>query len=249
MGEQFLSTRKSAPAMPILSKNSASWSRVMISKHHLQDLVSRDAPGAGAYDPKLPPSRFVNNIQFGRGIRPPLSNAAGKEVPGAEYDVVDNNIHPKSNIVFGKSKRFIDKADHFNTGPGRYETNTAFDGFKNARPFGISHRAYDKTCWAGYERVLVGKDSPGPALYNRSSSEADIHSKAHGFARSIRMSAKPSDVPGPGAYDGHDVVLLSKLGCVESNHRNPVGVSFGKPTLKARLDFEKIARTHLIKNS
>lgn len=217
-GVQFESQKWTGPAQSFKGRQS---SKVLISKHHLADLRSRDTPGAGTYQPQI----AFSSKGIGRFAQAKRTDNLKYNSPGPIYDQA-LPASAKIPVSFTKSDRFS-KEIPLNTvvGPGEYESGTQFDGSYMGKSFGMS-----------WPKSSNGDSSPGPYVYN---AEFGTEAHSHAFARSLRPAGPRKLGPGPGTYDpmvNSESHRLAKPVC-----------SFGsKPSKpKPRLDFKTLARhTH-----
>jgi len=232
IGVQHESTKESLPSVSLTAKHSKSWAKTMITKDHLNELMARDTPGPGTYQPEMLNTQA--SVRFGTSKRRPLSDLT-ERAPGPEYQVRTTPNEISARVKFSKASRFDRDPDGVSgslgqTGPGQYETTTIFDGVRLAKSFGISHRAYDKVKFPGSERLMVGRLSPGPGAYR----PFLMDGKRYSFSKATRLSTTKSvgRVPGPGQYDNHE----------KSNptSRNISTYSFGKPRAKGRIDWKQM---------
>lgn len=231
-GIQHESTKLTIPASSLTAKHAKSWSKTLITKDHLCELMARDTPGPGTYQPERVPTQ--QNVRFGTSKRKPLADLT-ERAPGPEYHVRTTPNDILSRVKFGKAPRFDRDPDGLSgtlgqTGPGQYETTTSFDGVRLAKSFGISHRAYDKVKFPGSERLMVGRLSPGPGSYK----PFLIDGKRYSFSKAMRLGSTKGTgkVPGPGQYDNHEKANPSS--------RNQSVYSFGKPRTKGRIDWKQM---------
>lgn len=232
-GVQHESTKDTIPSMSLTAKHSKAWSKVLITKDHLCELMARDTPGPGTYQPEVLNSQA--NVRFGTSKRKPISDTA-ERAPGPEYHVRTAPTDINHQIKFSKASRFDRDPDAMSgslgqTGPGKYQHSTQFDGVRLAKSFGISHRAYDKVRYPGAERQWVGTLSPGPGSYK----PFILDGKRYSFSKAQRLkdlNTWKGKVPGPGQYDNHDKANPSS--------RNQSVYSFGKPHAKGRLDWKQL---------
>jgi len=233
IGVQAESTKESIPSTSLTAKHSKSWSKVLVTKDHLCELMARDTPGPGTYEPG-----FINsqaNVRFGTSKRRPLSDTT-ERAPGPEYHVRGAPTDISHNIKFSKAHRFDMDRDSLSTslgstGPGQYQTSTQFDGVRLAKSFGISHRAYDKVRIIGAERINQGKESPGPGSYK----PFLLDGRRYSFSKAQRLKEGKTGtgkVPGPGAYDNHERK--------DPGVPNKAVYSFGKPHARGRLDWKQL---------
>lgn len=235
VGYQHLSTKESQPLVSLTAKHDRSWAKVMISKDHLNVLKARDTPGPGTYKP--PASGGVESqarVRFGSSKRPPLADTHFR-APGPLYEVRTCPEECPSNIRFSKANRFERDGEALSnslgsTGPGQYENGSVFDGVRLAKSFGASNRAYDKVRFPGSERLMVGRESPGPGacmpFQNNSSSIS--------FGRAERLPSNNAGKrsPGPGHYENHEKPYPFS--------RSQSTYSFGRPHARGRLNWGKM---------
>lgn len=228
-GYQHLSTNASQPCLSITAKHDKSWSKVMISKDHLNSLMGRNTPGPGTYAPAVQNSQC--RVRFGTAKRRGVVDDTIR-APGPIYDVLGNPENPKVHIRFGKANRFDGDNQSLSkalgsTGPGQYELPSSFDGSRLSKSFGASHRAYDKVRFPGSEKEGIGRSSPGPGPL-----VPFQQGKSVTFSRSERMSLDVAKAPGPGHYDNHERP--------DPSSRSRSTYSFGRPQAKARLDWKQM---------
>lgn len=240
LGLQHESMKDTIPQISLTAKHSKAWSKAWISKDHLQELLARDTPGPGTYMPEILQTQA--GVRFGTSKRRGLNEGAGGKVeasPGpALYDIRgDIRTDCGRTRRFGRAGRWAQDAIEAagmqqDTGPGQYESGTAFDGVRLSKSFGVSHRAYDKVRFPGADRLNYGRLSPGPGPFK----EYEISGKEYSFSRATRPSmASAIRGPGPGQYDNHEKVPLDV--------RRKPAFGFGKPSAKGRLDW-KVMRQH-----
>lgn len=233
IGVQAESTKESIPSTSLTAKHSKAWSKVLITKDHLCELMARETPGPGTYQPE-----FVNsqaNVRFGTSKRKPMSDLT-ERAPGPEYHVRTAPTDVTHQIKFSKAPRFDRDPDSLSTslgqtGPGQYQTSTSFDGIRLAKSFGISHRAYDKVRIPGGEKFNLGRISPGPGSFK----PFMLDGKRYSFSKAVRLKdAKTGTgkVPGPGQYDNHERK--------DPGVKNQSVYSFGKPHARGRLDWKRL---------
>lgn len=231
IGLQFESTKESIPSTSLTAKHTKSWAKTWISKEHLCELLCRDTPGPGTYQPRMLDSQA--RVRFGNSKRKPLADTT-ERAPGPEYQVRTKPTDVRHQTKFSKGSRWEQNSDSLSsslgsTGPGQYESSTVFDGVRLAKSFGCSHRAYDKVTFPGQEREMIGKTSPGPGTYKPWKPDGSEYS----FSRATKLKViQTSNLkgPGPGQYDSH----LKH----NPSSRNALVYSFGKPRTKARLDWK-----------
>jgi len=238
LGTQMDSMKQTLPALSLTAKHESAWAKVMITKDHLNAIKCRDGPGAGTYNPAMVPTQA--RVRVGTSKRRPLSDT-GFRAPGPIYEIRTGPDVVDHKIKFGKDSRFKGEGDALgsslgSTGPGQYETTTAFDGARLAKSFGVGHKAYVKVRFPGSERLNVGKNSPGPGAYQ--SYRSDSAHYAFGRAERLPGNKMAGRSPGPGAYDNHER---------PSEHakvtRNQSCFSFGRPHAKGRLDWKQMRYT------
>lgn len=238
IGRQPESTKASGPQSSLTAKHSKAWSKVLISKHHNQELLCRDSPAAGTYDPVAIKTQAA--VKFGTGKRTPVGDFKERS-PGPVYDL-RGRPDVDFNVKFGQDDRF--KADGEPTlGPGTYEALTSFDGTRLAKTFGVSYKSYAKVRTPGFERELYGRESPGPGAFRLDFGRnlpQHTFSGVRSFPRADRMPHRKRGVrvPGPGTYNHADVLEVAKCSCASSEIRNVPCRTFGKPSTKPRLDFK-----------
>lgn len=233
IGVQAESTKESIPSSSLTAKHSKAWSKVLITKDHLCELMARDTPGPGTYQPGFIDSQA--NVRFGTSKRKPMSDLT-ERAPGPEYHVRTGPTDINHNVKFSKAPRFDRDPDSLSsslgqTGPGQYQTATVFDGVRLAKSFGISHRAYDKVRYPGTERVWIGTLSPGPGSFK----PFLLDGKRYSFSKATRLKEVKTGtgkVPGPGQYDNHERR--------EPGQKNKPVYSFGKPHARGRLDWKQL---------
>lgn len=236
IGQQHESTKESQPLISLTAKHDRSWSKVLISKDHLMVLKARDTPGPGTYKP--PGGGRVESqarVRFGSSKRKPINDTHFR-APGPVYEVRGNPDEPPHNIRFTKGNRFGGDGEALagslgSTGPGQYELGSAcFDGTRLAKSFGASMRAYDKVRFPGSERMMIGRESPGPGAgqpFQNNSSSVSF----------TRADPRPGDTkggrsPGPGHYENHEKPY--------PHSRNQSTYSFGRPHARGRVDWKKM---------
>lgn len=234
IGYQHESTKESQPLISLTAKHDRSWAKVMITKDHLNVLKARDTPGPGTYKP--PASGGVETqarVRFGSSKRQPLADTHFR-APGPVYEV---RTEPDSvqNIRFTKGNRFGGDAQALSsslgsTGPGQYELSGTFDGNRLSKSFGASMRAYDKVRFPGSERMMVGKESPGPGACQPFENQMPAIS----FPRAERLpgNAHGKRSPGPGHYENHEKPYPFS--------RSQSVYSFGRPHAKGRINWSKM---------
>ncbi|KAF4651661.1 hypothetical protein FOL47_000257, partial [Perkinsus chesapeaki] len=127
----------------------------------------------GTYDPSTTSESVYgkkNSVRFG-GARRRTDLGYPNDSPGPAYDVRGSiaRVTCSAGSALRKAERYVlDELERAmranNVGPGDYDVLTPgskLDG-TYGRSFGISHRAYDKTCSPGFEKELIGRTSPGP---------------------------------------------------------------------------------------
>lgn len=232
IGPQSESTKESGIARSLTAKHTKSWMKTFITKDHLCELLGRDTPGPGSYQPQVIGTQA--RVKFGNSKRRPLNDTA-ERAPGPEYQVRTSPTDVRHETKFSKGSRW-DSRDALgssmgSTGPGQYEASTSFDGVRLAKSFGCSHRAYDKVRIIGGERENVGRTSPGPGGYQPWKPDG----RKYSFTRADRLKKEKfsnRDGPGPGAYDNH----LTQ----NPFSRSTSVFSFGKPSHKPRLDWKSM---------
>lgn len=234
VGYQHESTKESQPLISLTAKHDRSWAKVMITKDHLNVLKARDTPGPGTYKP--PASGGVESqarVRFGSSTRRPLCDTHFR-APGPVYDV---RTEPDScqNIKFTKGNRFGGDMEALasslgSTGPGQYEYSGSFDGGRLAKSFGASMRAYDKVRFPGSERMMIGRESPGPGAMQQYSNVAS--SISFGRAEKLPGDRSGKRSPGPGHYDSHEKPY--------PHSRSQSVYSFGRPHAAGRLNWSKM---------
>lgn len=234
IGYQHESTKESQPLISLTAKHDRSWAKVLISKDHLNVLKARDTPGPGTYKP--PASGGVESqarVRFGSSKRKPLCDT-NTRAPGPVYDVRTEPDCPPHNIKFSKGNRFGGDSEALtsslgSTGPGQYENSGIFDGVRLAKSFGASMRAYDKVRFPGSERMMVGRESPGPgALQPYQNTMPSIS-----FGRAERLPGEGKKrSPGPGHYENHEKPYPFS--------RSQSVYSFGRPHPRGRIDWKKM---------
>lgn len=228
IGVQHESMKNTIPAISLTARHQKAWSKVLITKDHLQELMARDTPGPGSYQPSGVETE--QSVRFGTSKRRPLNNAS--DVPGpALYNTRGEITDASGRIKFGKAGRFnqdaIEAASLVQTGPGQYETGTVFDGQRLSKSFGVSHRAYDKVRFPGADRLMYGRLSPGPGPYRPYQGGG----RESSFSKANRLGlGEGNKGPGPGQYDNHERA--------PPDSRTKPSHSFGKPSAKARLDWK-----------
>lgn len=233
LGYQHVSTRQSEPSISLTAKHDRSWSKVMISKDHLAVLKARDTPGPGTYKPTAGVESQAR-VRFGSSKRQPLCDTHFRS-PGPLYEVRGSPDECKANIRFTKANRFERDGEALisslgSTGPGQYEVSTCFDGVRLGKSFGASMRAYDKVRFPGSERMMIGRNSPGPGA-----AQPWVNSMPEiSFTRSERLPSDDSGKrqPGPGQYEVHEKPYPYS--------RTPTAHSFGKPSTRGRLNWQRM---------
>lgn len=217
-GYQMESHKESMNSKTIAPKNSDGWSKVLISKDHMAELLARGTPGPGSYTPSHVTSQA--SVRFGTSQRP-NPNGPG-ESPGPVYDVRGGPQEFSQNVKFGRDERFDMAPSEGEVGPGQYTAHTQFDGNKMAKSFGISHRAYDKVKMPGSERQFRGRTSPGPGNFQ----PFVAGGRNFSFPKSNRPEMRSDSNPvGPGAYG------------LATNKKSVSSYSFGKPSCSSRLSW------------
>lgn len=232
MGVQHESMKHTIPAISLTARHQKAWSKVLITKDHLQELRARDTPGPGSYQPTTIDTE--QSVRFGTSKRRPIynsSDAPGPALYNTRGDITTDATTGR--IKFGKAGRWAaeaaEQAALVQTGPGQYETGTVFDGLRLSKSFGVSHRAYDKVRFPGADRLMYGRLSPGPGPYR----EYEAGGRNVAFSRANRLGlADPTRGPGPGQYDDHERPP-------PDSRRRP-SFSFGKPSAKSRLDWKQM---------
>merc|ERR1719453_1800909 len=102
IGRQPQSTKDSGPQSSLTAKHSKAWSKVLISKHHNQELLCRDSPAAGTYDPELVKTQA--SVKFGTGKRDPVGDLKARS-PGPIYDL-RGRPEVSHDVKFGQDDRF-----------------------------------------------------------------------------------------------------------------------------------------------
>lgn len=235
VGYQHLSTKESQPLISLTAKHDRSWSKVMITKDHLAVLKARDTPGPGTYKP--PGSGAVESqarVRFGSSKRPPLADTHFR-APGPVYEVRTAPEDCPHNIRFSKGNRFERDGEALtnslgSTGPGQYENGSVFDGVRLAKSFGASMRAYDKVRFPGSERMMIGRESPGPGPLMPYQNTASSIS----FGRAERLPSNNAGKrsPGPGHYENHEKPY--------PHSRSQSVYSFGRPGARGRINWAKM---------
>lgn len=225
----------------LTAKHGRSWSKVLISKHHNQELLCRGSPGAGTYQPRLIKSQA--SVKIGTGGRSSVGDKQERS-PGPVYDL-RGRPDAERNVKFGQDDRFgTDRPPTL--GPGSYESLTQFDGVRNAKTFGVSFESYRKVKTPGIERELRGRTSPGPGPYSANFGKNVLgytFSGVRSFPRAERLKHRAGGhvrVPGPGAYDNASVLEVANMGCPSSEIQSVKTRTFGKPSTKPRLDFKAL---------
>jgi len=139
------------------------------------------------------------------------------------------------NIKFSKANRFERDGEALSsslgsTGPGQYENHGVFDGVRLAKSFGASNRAYDKVRFPGSDRLMVGRESPGPGAcrpYENTASSISI-----GRAERLPSNNAGKRSPGPGHYENHNQAYPFS--------RSQSVYSFGRPHARGRLNWGKM---------
>jgi hypothetical protein len=241
-GNQPESTKLTGFSSSLTAKHSKAWAKVLISKHHNSELLCRESPGAGTYQPKLLKSNA--SVKFGGGQRSNIAGNVGGRSPGPVYEV-RSKPEANTNTKFGQDDRFGNDRPP-TLGPGQYEALTQFDGSRLAKSFGCSFEAYRKVKTEGIERELRGRTSTGPGVYQENFGKNlpnYTFSGVRSFPRAERMKHRTqatTRVPGPGAYDNVKVMEVAKGDCASSTIWNQSCRSFGKPSTKPRLDFKQL---------
>jgi hypothetical protein len=241
-GLQPESTKRTGSSTSLTAKHGKSWAKVLISKHHNQELLCRESPGAGTYQPKMLKSQA--SVKFGGGQRSNINGNTADRSPGPVYEV-RSKPDSKTNTKFPQDDRFPTDREP-TLGPGQYEALTQFDGTRLAKSFGCSFEAYRKVKTEGIERELRGRTSTGPGVYTENFGKnlpTYTFTGVYSFPRAERMRHRTSSttrVPGPGAYDNVKVLEVAKGSCASSNVWNQSVRSFGKPSTKPRLDFKQL---------
>jgi len=238
-GYQHESTKESQPSVSLTAKHDRSWAKVMISKDHLGVLMARDTPGPGTYKQSTGVESQAR-VRFGSGKRQPLNDTHFR-APGPVYEVRTNPEQCPENIRFSKANRFERDGEALSnslgsTGPGQYENGSVFDGVRLAKSFGASNRAYDKVRFPGSERMMIGKESPGPGGLQPYNNDGGSIS----FGRADRLPGNNSDkrAPGPGHYENHNKPYPFS--------RSQSCYGFGRPPARGRLNWGKM---RLLSNS
>lgn len=231
-GHQQLSTNHSFPSFSVTAKHDKSWAKVMITKDHLNAVLARGTPGPGAYEPELVPTQA--RVRFGTAKRRGLADTSFR-APGPVYDVTGDPDSPPAQTRFGKAHRFAGDGASLakalgSTGPGQYETPTAFDGVSLAKSFGASHRAYDRVRFPGSERMELCRASPGPGAAQPFQNTG--RSCSFGRAERLPTDHAAKRGPGPGAYDNHEKTFPFSRS--QSVH------SFGRPHPRGRIDYKQM---------
>lgn len=235
-GNQRESNRESLPSVSLTAKHEKSWAKVMITKNHLDVLKGRDTPGPGAYKPGSIPTQA--RVRFGTGKRPAINDTKFR-APGPVYETRGAPDDPPTKIRFGKANRFERDGEALSkslgsTGPGQYEQSTVFDCTRLAKSFGASNRAYDRVRFPGSERLMIGKESPGPGPGEEFCNNGV--SMSFGRAERLPTSVAVKRAPGPGAYENHEKPFPFS--------RNQSVHSFGRPHPKGRLNWNKMRHCH-----
>lgn len=243
IGQQPESTKQSAISTSLTAKHSRAWSKVLITKYHQCEMLCRESPGAGTYQPKLLKSQA--GVKMGGGPRSNIAAGAGDRSPGPVYEV-RSRPEARTNVKFGQDDRFRTDGEP-TLGPGQYESLTAFDGTRLAKSFGCSFQAYRKVKTPGIERELRGRTSPGPGVYQENFGKNLPNFTFQGvrsFPRAERLPHRvggpQARMPGPGAYDNVKVLEVAKPTCASSLVWNKSVRTFGKPSTKPRLDFKQL---------
>jgi len=229
IGYQHESTKESQPLISLTAKHDRSWAKVMITKNHLEILKARDTPGPGTYKPSGGVESQAR-VRFGSSQRKPLCDTHFR-APGPVYEV-RGEPDAVPNVRFSKANRFERDGEALSnslgsTGPGQYEQTGGFDGVRLAKSFGASNRAYDKVRFPGSDRLMVGRESPGPGALQPYQNTASSVS----FTRAGR-SEKSSSGPGPGHYEQHEKPYPVS--------RSQSVYSFGRPHARGRLNWGKM---------
>ncbi|KAF4663995.1 hypothetical protein FOL46_004465 [Perkinsus olseni] len=252
VGQQQLSQHANPPTARVFGRNTRSWSQMWISKHHLGELVGKDTPGAGTYEPSTTSESVngkKNSVRFG-GARRRTELGYPNDSPGPAYDVrgcIAAKVCNTGSALRRAERYVLDELERAmranNVGPGDYDILTPGSKLDESfgRSFGVSHRAYDKTCSPGFEKELIGRTSPGPGFMTIDFAK---DAKLHSFARSLRPPLHGGgtrvSAPGPGTYGVQEAINMGRLACFESSRRNPPTISFGKPSRKPRIDFKAL---------
>jgi len=216
-GYQMESHKETFTSKSIAPKSDG-WAKVLITKDHMAELLSRGTPGPGSYTPGYVESQA--SVRFGTSLRP--NPNAPDSSPGPVYDVRGCAEDAVQNVKFGRDGRF-DALPEEEVGPGKYPMHTQFDGAKKAKSFGISHRAYDKVKMPGSERQYRGRTSPGPGNFQHFVSGG----RNFAFPKSNRPAMRSDNNPvGPGQY-----------GCADAGGKTISTYSFGKPSVSARFNW------------
>lgn len=232
VGYQVESTKESQPSVSLTAKHDRSWAKVMITKDHLAVLKARDTPGPGTYKPSMG-AESQARVRFGSSQRKPLADTHFR-APGPVYET---RSEPDScrNVRFTKANRFERDGEALSnslgsTGPGQYENGSVFDGVRLAKSFGASNRAYDKVRFPGSDRLMIGKESPGPGPCMPMVSQSQVIS----FGRAERLPGNNSGkrAPGPGHYENHEKPYPFS--------RSQSCYSFGRPAARGRLNWGKM---------
>ncbi|KAF4707907.1 hypothetical protein FOZ62_025647 [Perkinsus olseni] len=175
VGQQQLSQHANPPTARVFGRNTRSWSQMWISKHHLGELVGKDTPGAGTYEPSTTSESVngkKNSVRFG-GARRRTELGYPNDSPGPAYDVrgcIAAEVCNTGSALRRAERYVLDELERAmranNVGPGDYDILTPGSKLDESfgRSFGVSHRAYDKTCSPGFEKELIGRTSPGPGF-------------------------------------------------------------------------------------
>lgn len=231
LGVQHESMKNTIPAISLTARHQKSWSKVLITKDHLQELRARDTPGPGSYQPSHLATE--QSVRFGTSKRRPLNDttngAPGPALYNTRGDITTDG--GMGRIKFGKAGRFaqdaVEAASIVQTWPGQYESGTVFDGLRLSKSFGVSHRAYDKVRFPGADRLMYGRLSPGPGPYR----PYQPGGREYSFSKANRLGmADQGRGPGPGQYDNHERP--------PPDSRNRPVNSFGKPSAKSRLSWQ-----------
>lgn len=232
IGHQYESTKESQRSVSLTAKHDRSWAKVMISKDHLNVLMARDTPGPGTYKPSGGVQSQAR-VRFGSGKRAPLNDTHFR-APGPVYEV-RNEPDSCQNVRFCKANRFGGDGETLakslgSTGPGQYENSGSFDAGRLAKSFGASMRAYDKVRFPGSERMMIGRESPGPGGLMAWQSQAKDVSFTRAPPRPDPTGG--ARAPGPGHYENHEKPY--------PHSRSQSCYSFGRPHARGRLNWGKM---------